>query len=324
MLSLADLRQSAVKPFSLILLGGALLLAAEGGYYLIKVYLDDGSDAGYAETIQQGQDGNDALSRSLQRVKDYVLFAEPVRQVARRAPVTQMHLELFGIAMGIQTQKSSALIRVQSQTPRVFHEGDALGSGVRVQSIQADHVLIERHGALERLTFRKKAQDIIRVIRGAKAKTTAPVHRMDLVLDKGKIVPGESEAMREAEVAPLGLLPGEEAVAAAGGANAIKDSIIASAIQQISRSGSGHEQMATLMKRLSIDAGGLYSPPGEGAHIGQLIGLRPGDRVVSINGQDVGSLTANPRALAEVAAAGSVEINIRRGGEDIVITTALP
>ena len=277
---------SVVKPLSALLIGGALLLVAETCYYFFGLYLGD--EGGAAASPQRG---GDAITQSLQQIRKYPLFSLSAtkQKTQSAAPVTKLQLQLFGIALDLNTKQSSALIKVQSKKPRVFHTQDSLGSGIRLHAIERDHVLIERRGTLETLAFPRHKGNLVRT------SQRGPDTR-------------RSEASRRRSRAPQAT-----------------QQIVASTVQAVTPKSVGFQtkEVPLLMEKLSIDGSGLYRPK-DGGGLGQLIGLKDGDQIMSVNGKAFGSLLSNPGAVAAIAGTGKVQLSVRRGGEDIVITTALP
>ncbi|MFZ5514108.1 MAG: type II secretion system protein N [Pseudomonadota bacterium] len=66
---------------------------------------------------------------------------------------TRLPLALRGVLAG----QGLALIAASGQPERVYRLGDSLPGGAILRSVQADHVLLERAGALERLALPKDA-----------------------------------------------------------------------------------------------------------------------------------------------------------------------
>lgn len=96
-------------------------------------------------------------SERLDRLTDLALFGEeaPVLPVsAPVAPDTQLNLRLLGTMAGEHPQSGWAMIAQGSGPERLFTVGGRIGStAVRVHSIYADRVVLERNGQLETLRF---------------------------------------------------------------------------------------------------------------------------------------------------------------------------
>jgi general secretion pathway protein C len=53
-------------------------------------------------------------------------------------------------------------------------------------------------------------------------------------------------------------------------------------------------------------------------------GLQPGDVVLSVNGRPLGDINVDRLALTNLAAAGSVRVELLRNGQTLTITTRIP
>src|SRR6056300_68084 len=54
------------------------------------------------------------------------------------------------------------------------------------------------------------------------------------------------------------------------------------------------------------------------------VGLRPGDRILSVNGQGVDGLAQNPQQIDAVLASGSARLEIQRGQRTFFVTAPIP
>ena len=52
--------------------------------------------------------------------------------------------------------------------------------------------------------------------------------------------------------------------------------------------------------------------------------MRPGDVVLSVNGRPLGDINVDRLALTNLAAAGSVRVELLRNGQTLTITTRIP
>ena len=77
---------------------------------------------------------------------------------------------------------------------------------------------------------------------------------------------------------------------------------------------------------------GIETNEGRGYKIGNLssnpylqqAGLRPGDIILSVNGQPLGELQKDQLEFDNILAQGSASIELERGGEQMTITARLP
>lgn len=296
MTSLTHPKASFSKPVSVVLMVAALLVVAEMIYYLVGLY---------GETpIVTGETQDTSIRRSIEQIKVFPLFgfsSKTPESVA--APYTKLHMVLMSVAQHENAKKSSALIKVQSNRPKVFHVQDRLGRGIRIKTIEQNRVLLEHQGTLETLAFSKPKKNLIssnrkRLVEQGAQATASSINGV-----------GQTKAITSI---PLNLtaITTETGL---GDLTSLKPSQIAALA----------DQAPLLMDRLNINASGLYQPK-TSKHIGKLIGLQDGDRIMSVNGRPFSDLISNPVALAAAAATGKIKLSVRRGSEDIVITTSLP
>lgn len=82
------------------------------------------------------------------------LFGNPVQQNGNRAaPPTNLQLTLLGSFVNPDSKRSTAIILVAGGKPRRLAIGDEISSGVRLQAVHQDHVVLSRNGRDESLHF---------------------------------------------------------------------------------------------------------------------------------------------------------------------------
>lgn len=76
----------------------------------------------------------------------------------RPPPTTRLNLRLMGVfAAPPNSPWALALLAEGEQSARSYRIGDQLPGGARLQHVAADHVLIERHGRLEKLSLQQQS-----------------------------------------------------------------------------------------------------------------------------------------------------------------------
>ncbi len=105
------------------------------------------SDSG-ANFQQQAQ----AISRAFLFGK--VVIKEKV-EVAVEAPQTQLNYKLRGVYFSSDESLSSAIVETRPNDSRHYLLGDELADKITLAQIEADHILIDRYGKLERLDLQK-------------------------------------------------------------------------------------------------------------------------------------------------------------------------
>ncbi|VXC64690.1 Type II secretion system protein N [Pseudomonas sp. 8Z] len=83
------------------------------------------------------------------------LFGPPQENADGPAPATNLQLTLLGSFVHSDPQRSSALIQRQGQPAQRYRVGSEVDNGVRLDSVQPDHVELRRNGRLESLAFPK-------------------------------------------------------------------------------------------------------------------------------------------------------------------------
>jgi len=77
----------------------------------------------------------------------------PVTRGAVRAPETMLNLQLFGIRAGHGDAGGSAIVATPDNIQAVFHVGQEIMAGVRLEQIFPDRIVIRRNGVAETLSF---------------------------------------------------------------------------------------------------------------------------------------------------------------------------
>jgi len=87
------------------------------------------------------------------------LFGAPPAAVAdaSNAPPTRVALVLTGIIAGVDPSSGFAIVGENATAAKVHAVGDRLPGGVKLHSVEADRVLLERDGALESLMLPRQA-----------------------------------------------------------------------------------------------------------------------------------------------------------------------
>jgi type II secretory pathway component PulC len=81
------------------------------------------------------------------------LFGAHAAQSAVPPQATNFPLELLGSFVNVAPENSAALIQAEGKPARRVIVGQNVASGVRLAAVSADHVLLERNGVSEHLTF---------------------------------------------------------------------------------------------------------------------------------------------------------------------------
>jgi len=90
--------------------------------------------------------------------------AAPIN-IGEDAPETSLDLTLMGRRAG---EGGSAILRIPDGSQKVFRIGDEILSGVKLEAVNVEYIVISQDGRLERLTFEKKQ------VSGLRAAQTSP------------------------------------------------------------------------------------------------------------------------------------------------------
>jgi len=242
------------------------------------------------------------------------------------APETRLALTLHGLFSG--SSESSALIAAAGGQPRRYLEGASLPGGAVLSEVQKDQVLLRRQGQLEVLRFPKgaaaagfRAQGV-----GASVDGVAPSALPSTL-------PGVRDTRRaqSASVSPSpsrqdsASAPGTRSASARnpGGANAFSPR---SALRDFQGALAEQGEAALASYGLAPASGGAgleINNQVPAAALAQ-VGLRPGDRILSVNGQGVDGLAQNPQQIDAVLASGSARLEIQRGERTFFVTAPIP
>lgn len=219
---------------------------------------------------------------------------EAVEQVD--APETSLNLKLQAIIA--QGEGSGfAVIGQRSGAGKVFGVGDDLFGQAELSAVYGDRVIINRNGSLETLRYEKLSSSILQSV----DQQTAAVN------DE----PAESfqEALAQAN-----------ANVASGGDLATS---VRGMVDYVSTRANEDPEAFIQEMGLQVTDGG-YQVTRRARQL-QMVGLRPGDIVTSVNDQPVGNVQSDQALLNQVLqTGGELKIQIRRGSRSFTIYQSIP
>ncbi len=83
------------------------------------------------------------------------LVKQEVQQVVEEAPKTELNYKLRGVYFSKDERLSSAIVETRPNDSKHYLLGDELADKITLAGIEADHILIDRFGKLERLDLEK-------------------------------------------------------------------------------------------------------------------------------------------------------------------------
>lgn len=199
------------------------------------------------------------------------------------APDTRLNLTLLGITVGRTQEESSAIIASQGGEAGFYRVKDKVLGRTVLSSVYSDRVILDTNGNLETLKFDEDARA------GVEAKAVNRPSVQNRALPPGAI----RERYRNVAT-PAEFLDVTQQIASADPAGMINQ------LGLVSRgAGQGYQ----------VQSGSML----------ESLNLRPGDVVLSVNGQRLGDLSTDQLILKDVSSAGSVRLEIQRGNQRFVI-----
>lgn len=256
------------------------------------------------------QDGPDDAERNgpdIERLLAMQLFGKPPVQAqpepAEDLQETRLSLTLLGVFVGPRST-SSALIAERGRDAKRYAIGDRLPGNAKLVTIHSDRVVITRGGVRELIRFDDATKPF---------RPTAATPR-----DAGASRADAPSLERHAALPPPTALPPAQVIGDNG------ERFLARHWEKI------ENDPTKLLEELGVGVAG-GDGGGKGYEIGDLAsraefdhtGLQRGDRLVSVNGRAVGDPEMDRNRLQEMAAQGSLRLEIQRGSRRMFITVAL-
>lgn len=242
------------------------------------------------------------------------------------APETRLALTLHGLFSG--SSESSALISAAGGQPRRYLEGASLPGGAVLTEVQKDQVLLRRQGQLEVLRFPKGAAS-----EGFRAQGTGGLGNGAALSALPSALPGVRDRRRpqNASVSPSSLRQRSADALASPSASALgtdRSSAFSprSALRAFQGALAEQGEAALASYGLAPASGGAgleINNQVPAAALAQ-VGLRAGDRILTVNGQGVDGLAQNPQQIDAVLASGSARLEIQRGQRTFFVTAPIP
>lgn len=221
-------------------------------------------------------------------------LAEPALPEA--AVETSLGLTLHGVVIAARPDASSAIISSESEPARAYSVGQSVTDAASLAEVESDHVVLSVGDRREILSFPETR-------RGAASSGDSGVAALRALVAGGKAA---SDARPDAD-------PGAAPTVGVG-----PEAMIADYRARI------RANPQTVLDSLGLAATGEGYRVAEGAPAGmRRAGLRPGDVVAKINGQQVGDIERDRALFDDVAASGRARIEVLRGGQRIVLSFPL-
>ena len=208
-----------------------------------------------------------------------------VQQEEISAPETRLRLVLMGVFMSPNKDQSSAIIAEQGREGEFFLVGDRVQGRARLAQVYEDKVILDNSGKLETLTFEDAAKGASAGFQSATKRVTAK--------------PTSKTTNKDFRKRLTKIRTPEDFVKFA------KDELESDPYQAmenvgLKQSGNGYEvtEKASMLKNL---------------------GMKAGDKLISINGQPLGDPVSDKELIDEVYAQGNARIEVERDGRRFVV-----
>ena len=222
-----------------------------------------------------------------------ILALAPFGGVVADAQGSVSGMTLKAIFMAYPAEASSALISVGDAPATVALPGQTLSGGAVVQSIAADHVVLQVNGQAERLDFPKPVD-------AAGGQPVAPVAERTSALPPPQAGTGTA---------------GQPVAAADRGMNAV-------VVEQYRQRLAGNPQALASEMNVTATSAGYRVGENPPAPL-RAAGLQPGDIVEKVNNQPVGTLGNARSVLDQAILSGGARVEVLRNGRRITLSFPL-
>lgn len=199
------------------------------------------------------------------------------------APTTRLRLELLGVMAASIAENSSAIIAPKGGAGKNYRIGDVVQGRTKLAAVQQDQVILDSNGKLEALKFELAGKQGIQ-------QSSKPTPAQKRAQTRGTFKERFSGIRTPADAVQL-----------------LKDEV--------------SNDPAGALRKMGLEASGNgsgYKVSSSGSMLTQL-GLRPGDIILSVNGQALGNLEDDQVLLEEVTNSGQARLEIQRGNGRIVV-----
>lgn len=222
------------------------------------------------------------------------LFGEPAatpsaEQQEIDAPKTRLRLLLMGVSVSKDKSQSSAIIAEQGRDGEFFRIGDRVQGRALLSQVYEDKVILDNSGKFETLTF----EETQKLLQGFTANTP-------------KKTSAEAPKSSRAERAEF------------------KKDLrqVRTAEQFVSFAKEQLEDPNQAMENLGLQATGDGYVLTPASTMLMSIGMKPGDKLISVNGHQLGDPAQDKTIIDEVYASGNASIVIERGSRRMTINHA--
>ncbi|MBL4867590.1 MAG: hypothetical protein JKY67_14585 [Pseudomonadales bacterium] len=258
------------------------------------------------------ESGSQAVSNiSLAAIRRWHLFGEIGKQAPEtvtkvnkevRAPVTRLPLILNGVFRARVEVRSSAIVSEKGKTGKLYKVGDKLPGNVTLETVYGNRIILNQNGRLETLHFPKTTSSGLARTSSKRAtkKKSRKSRRAAKNSSRREII--KNPKSRLGKLVNQGRLPSPGELVSS--INADVQSDVGVALRELG------------VEVIPMADGGGYKV-GAAAPMAMLktVGLKPNDKVLSVNGQMLGDIERDRYMFEELATncEGDVSVEIERG-----------
>lgn len=206
------------------------------------------------------------------------------------APKTRLRLLLMGVFVATDKTQSSAIIAEQGRDGKFFKVGDRVQGRALLSQVYEDKVILDNSGKFETLTFAETKKALQGITANTRKIGSASQPR-----------PSSRSNKKEFKQALRGVRTAEQ--------------FVGFAKQQL-------EDPQQAMENLGLQATGDGYVLTPSSTMLMSIGMKPGDKLISVNGHQLGNPEQDKSIIDEVYASGSARIVIERGSRRMTINHA--
>ncbi len=272
-----------------VIVGIGFSLARATMFFAFGPQFSEASSSSPTEVVARPASGPARIP--IEQVASWHLFGEPAAVFDAAAqtatlPETRLSLELIGVFVADDAVFSVALIAGKGRAAESYRVGDRVPGNAKLAAVFQDHVVISRGGVREQLRFegRKTALQPVAERHGVPAAQEPKPPQDDPSSTRKALTTLRDELARDPN----------RFLADVGVARVSDDGADGYAI------------------------GALAEHP-DFSHVG----LQRGDRVLSVNGRNVGDPAQDRLRIEDILAEGSARIEIERGEQRLAVTVAI-
>ena len=255
---------------------------------------------------------NQTKNETIYKVSDLELFGklQELRSFSQEvnAPTTKLNLELKGVFIAENTERSTAIVSERNKSGELFEIGERLPGNAILSAVFEDHVLIRRGSRMEKLMFTDNKYQIEKITSGRQA-TIETNQRKDQrnLADFQKI----QNPSHQGNGASSTTTPES------------KDDTLDKYRKKFQTDPTATLGSAGFTAVSDAESKG-YRVGKDAQKVIRQAGLQPGDVVLSVNGKAVGVAASDGALIDQVMSSSRVRVEVQRGNRRFFLTVPVP